>query len=137
MSETALQTEYDYSTAEGQKEPRDEDEALALPATQPVGNGVSDEDLRLVFEMGGPVCSNKSKGTTDRNQKNCTHSSVLCPMLVTVPETPRSGFQKYNKSELPRPPYPPQSLPTPPYGPLSAEFIPLTPAATSPRSTPL
>ena len=80
MSEAALQTEYDYSAAEGQKEPRDDDEARALPATQPVpGSGVSDEDLRLVFETGGPVGSNKSKGTTDRNQKNYTHSSVLRP----------------------------------------------------------
>ena len=64
------------------------------------------------------------------------------PGIVTVPKTPDSGFQKYNKLELPTPcltPYPrsqPQSLPTPPDGPLPEGFIPLTPAAAGPRSTP-
>ena len=121
MPEAASQTEYDCSAAEGKKEPGDEDEAL--PATQPVpGSGISDEDLRLVLETGGPVSSNKSKATTDKNQKlhRLLGSSTAVPqasisptpVLVTVPKTPGSGFQKYNKPEIPSPCPTPYTLAT-------------------------
>ncbi len=72
------------NTAEWQKEPGDEDEEL--PATQPMpGSGISDEDLRLVLETGGPAGSNKSKGTTHRNKK-------LHPLLASPAAAPQASI---------------------------------------------